>query len=172
MDELERVKEKEFRHNFRMICLSVIDQEQPLDRPFTPVLQFTIPMKEAQKPYSYSLLTVMLAEMALHLHFLHFSMKYQIITGAKVTDPSKYAVVKMYLHVIPENAKVPLVKDTMFILSLMVRMINNLAITTKGTPIFEAGDWKPIIFKEKEKPNFVILPIAFNLSGGHTDIQR
>lgn len=47
MDELEHVKEKEFRHNFRMICLSVIDQEQPLDRPFTPVLQFTIPMKEA-----------------------------------------------------------------------------------------------------------------------------
>lgn len=172
MDELEHVKEKEFRHNFRMICLSVIDQEQPLDSPFTPVLQFTIPMKEAQKPYSYSLLTVMLAEMALHLHFLHFSMKYQIITGAKVTDPSKYAVVKIYLHVIPKNAKMPLVKDTMFILSLMVRMINNLAITTKGTPIFEVGDWKPIIFKEKEKPNFVILPIAFNLSGGHTDIQR
>ena len=104
MDELEHVKEKEFRHNFRMICLSVIDQEQPLDRPFTPVLQFTIPMKEVQKPYSYSLLTVMLAEMPLHLHFLHFSMKYQIITGAKITDPSKYAVVKMYLHVIPENA--------------------------------------------------------------------
>lgn len=79
---------------------------------------------------------------------------------------------KMYLHVIPENAKMPLVKDTTFILSLMVRMINNLAITTKGTPIFEAGDWKPIIFREKEKPNLVILPIAFNLSGGHTDIQR
>nr|DAL72281.1 MAG TPA: hypothetical protein [Caudoviricetes sp.] len=34
MDELERVKEKEFRHNFRMICLSVIDQKQPLDSPF------------------------------------------------------------------------------------------------------------------------------------------
>lgn len=172
MDELEHVKEKEFRRNFRSLLSGVIDQEQPLDHPFTPVLQFTIPMKEAQKPCSNLLLTVMLAEMALHLHFLHFSMKYQIITGAKITDPSKYAVVKMYLHVIPENEKVPLVKDTMFILSIMVRVINNLAITTKGTPIFEVGDWKPIIFKEKEKPNFVILPIAFNLSGGHADIQR
>lgn len=172
MDELERVKEKEFRHNFRTICSSVIDQAQPLDRPFTPVLQFTIPMKEAQKPYSYSLLTVMLAQMVLHLHFLHFSMKYQIITGAKITDPSKYAVVKMYLHVIPENTKVSLAKDTMFILTIMVRLINDFAITTKGTPIFEVGDWKPIIFKEKEKPNFLILPMAFNLSGGHPDIQR
>lgn len=65
MDELEHVKEKEFRHNFRMLCSSVIDQGKTLDRPFTPVLQFTIPMKEAQKPYSYSLFTVMLGEMAL-----------------------------------------------------------------------------------------------------------
>ena len=88
MDELEHVKEKEFRRNFRSLLSGVIDQEQPLDHPFTPVLQFTIPMKEAQKPCSYSLLTVMLAEMALHLHFLHFSTKYQIITGAKITDPS------------------------------------------------------------------------------------
>lgn len=172
MDELEHVKEKEFRRNFRLLLSGVIDQEQPLDNPFTPVLQFTIPMKEAQKPCSNLLLTVMLAEMALHLRFLHFSMKYQIIAGAKITDPSKYAVIKMYLHVIPENEKVPLVKDTMFILSVMVRMINKLAITTKGTPIFEVGEWKPIIFKEKGKPNFVILPITFNLSGGHTNIQR
>ncbi len=167
MDELAAVKEKEFRKIIREVFGDAIRQEQPWDSPYTIQLKFYISKDTAGYAYSKSLLMVLFTELAFHFHFLELSIKYQIVMGSKVADPHQYAEITMYIHAETENGIQIKPKDTMEILTILMRLINNLALTLKGTMAFETEPWTPIIYKDPNKPSFLVLPINMNLMGGH-----